>query len=180
MDADCGTGSLVGKALSEFPDTQFLLLDPSEGMLDLARSKLSAEKDSVKFLNPSTTQEFHEKLENKPDVITAIQFHHYLSSEDRIKAIKVCYDILKENGVFITFENIRPLNNKGIDIGKSYWKNFQLEHGKNEEEIDQHLARFDFEYFPITIEDHLAVLRDSGFSTWKFYGIPTCRPVSTA
>ncbi|PKL67667.1 MAG: class I SAM-dependent methyltransferase [Methanobacteriales archaeon HGW-Methanobacteriales-1] len=165
MDTGCGTGSLIGKALSEFPDTQFLLLDPSEGMLEHARSKLSSEKDRVKFLNPSTTQEFHEKLENKPDIITAIQCHHYLSSEDRIKAIKVCYDILKENGTFITFENIRPLTKKGIGIGKSYWKNFQLKHGKDEEEIEQHLARFDVEYFPITIEDHLAVLRDSGFST---------------
>ena len=85
--------------------------------------------------------------------------------EDRIKAIEVCYDTLKENGTFITFENIRPLTKKGIEIGKSYWKNFQLEHGKGEEEINQHLARFDVEYFPITIEDHLAVLRDSGFST---------------
>ena len=165
MDTGCGTGSLVGKALSEFPDTQFLLLDPSEGMLEQARSKLSAEKDRVKFLNPSTTQEFQEKLENKPDIITAIQCHHYLSSEDRIKAIEVCYDNLKENGIFVTFENIRPLTKKGIEIGKSYWKNFQLEHGKDEEEINQHLARFDVEYFPITIEDHLAILRDTGFST---------------
>lgn len=165
MDTGCGTGSLVRKALSKFPDTQFLLLDPSEGMLEQGRTKLADENNRVKFLNPSTTQEFQEKLENRPDVITAIQCHHYLSYNDRIKAIEVCYDNLKENGTFVTFENIRPLTKKGIDIGKSYWKNFQLEHGKGEEEINQHLARFDVEYFPITIEDHLTILRDAGFST---------------
>lgn len=165
MDTGCGTGSLVGKALGEFPDTEFLLLDPSEGMIEQAKSKLSNEFGRIKFLNPSTTQEFHEELKNKPDVVTAIQCHHYLSSEDRIKAIDVCYNILKENGTFVTFENIRPLTEKGIEIGKNYWKNFQQEHGKDEEEINQHLARFDVEYFPITIEDHLAVLRDAGFST---------------
>ena len=34
MDTGCGTGSLVKKAFGEFPETRFLLVDPSEGMLD--------------------------------------------------------------------------------------------------------------------------------------------------
>lgn len=164
LDTGCGTGSLIEKAANQFPDTEFLLLDPSEGMLKQARAKLSNQK-RLKFLDPSPTQEFNQKLEKKPDVITAIQCHHYLSPEDRINAIKVCYDNLKEGGIFVTFENIRPLTEKGIEIGKSYWKNFQLAHGKKEEEINQHLERFDVEYFPITVEDHLAILRDTGFST---------------
>ena len=42
MDTGCGTGSLVNKAIEEFPATKFLLLDPSEGMLNQAREKLSS------------------------------------------------------------------------------------------------------------------------------------------
>jgi len=41
MDTGCGTGSLVNKAIAEFPYTKFLLLDPSEGMLEQAKQKLS-------------------------------------------------------------------------------------------------------------------------------------------
>lgn len=41
MDSGCGTGSLVSKAIKEFPDTKFLLVDPSKGMLKQARKKLS-------------------------------------------------------------------------------------------------------------------------------------------
>lgn len=166
MDAGCGTGSLVKKAIIEFSETIFLLLDPSEGMLQQARKKLSAcPTGRLEFMRPSPTQEFSWEHGEKPDIITAIQCHHYLSVEDRVKATKVCYDILKEGGVYITFENIRPLTEEGIIIGKQYLGNFQLSMGKNQEEVDKHLARFDMEYFPITVEAHLKLLRETGFRT---------------
>ena len=159
MDTGCGTGSLVNKAIEEFPDTKFLLLDPSEGMLNQAKEKLSScPAGRRKFLRASSTQEFSQKLEEKPDVITAIQCHHYLSREDRTKATRVCHNLLKEGGVYITFENIRPLTEEGINIGKRYWGNFQLTHGRSGEEIENHLERFDTEYFPITVEEHLELL----------------------
>jgi tRNA (cmo5U34)-methyltransferase len=166
LDTGCGTGSLVQNALLEFSDTEFLLLDPSEAMIKQAKLKLT-EKNSerLRFLKPSPTQDFSQELDKKPDIITAIQCHHYLSPGDRLKAVEVCYNLLKEEGAFVTFENIRPLTDNGIEIGKKYWKNFQLDRGKDIEEIEQHLDRFDVEYFPITIEDHLSILRNAGFKT---------------
>ena len=164
MDTGCGTGSLIAKALMEFPEVRFLLLDPSEGMLKQARKKLSScPAGRFKILKPSFTQEFSQELEERPDVITAIQCHHYLCAEDRMNATKVCYDLLKEGGVYITSENIRPLTEEGIMIGKQYSRNFQLSMGKTQEEADTHLARFDAAYFPITVEDHLRSLRETGF-----------------
>ncbi len=143
MDTGCGTGSLVNKAINEFPDTKFLLVDPSEGMLDQSRRKLSSyPAGRLEFLRASATQEFSQKLEEKPDVITAIQCHHYLSREDRARATSVCYDLLKEGGIYITFENTRPLTEYGITIGKRYWGNFQLSRGRTEEEVKKHLGAF--------------------------------------
>ena len=170
LDTGCGTGSLVNKAIEEFPYTKFLLLDPSEGMLDQAKEKLSFySAGRLEFLKASPTQEFSSRLEKKPDVITAIQCHHYLSREGRAKATKVCYNLLKESGIYITFENIRPLTKEGINIGRRYWGNFQLIHGRNEEEVDNHLERFDTEYFPITVEEHLELLRKTGFETVELF-----------
>ena len=123
----------------------------------------------LEFLIASPTQEFSQKLEEKPDVITAIQCHHYLSREDRTKASKVCYDLLSEGGVYITFENTRPLTEEGITIGKRYWRNFQLSSGRSEEEVEKHLERFDTEYFPITVEEHLKLLRETGFRTVELF-----------
>ena len=165
LDTGCGTGNLAKKAMEEFRNAKFLLTDPSEGMLKQAQKKLSPAKiGRIEFLKPLPTQKLKE-LEEKPDIITAIQCHHYLSKEDRKKVVCMCYKLLKEGGVFITFENIRPFTEKGIEIGKKYWENFQLSCGRNPEEIKEHLKRFDQEYFPITIEEHLKLLRETGFSS---------------
>ncbi|MDW7731967.1 MAG: class I SAM-dependent methyltransferase [Methanolobus sp.] len=170
MDTGCGTGSLVSKAIGQFPDTKFLMLDPSEGMLEQSREKLSAcTPQRLEFLKASPTQQFTQELDKRPDVITAIQCHHYLSREDRAKAVKVCYELLKGSGIFITFENIRPLTEEGILIGKRYWGRFQSEHGRSEDEIEAHLERFGTEYFPITVEEHLELLRKTGFRTVELF-----------
>lgn len=170
MDTGCGTGSLINKSIEEFLDTKFLLLDPSESMLEQAKGKLSFYPDGkVEFLKASSTQEFSQELEEKPDVITAIQCHHYLSLEDRSRATRVCYNLLKEGGIYITFENIRPLTEEGVAVGKRYWGKFQSLHGRKEKEIQTHLERFDTEYFPITVEEHLKLLRDTGFRTVELF-----------
>jgi tRNA (cmo5U34)-methyltransferase len=170
LDTGCGTATLFNKAIEEFPATKFLLLDPSEGMLKQAKEKLSScSANRIEFLIASPTQEFAQELEEKPNVITAVQCHHYLSREDRVRATNVCYNLLKEGGVYITFENIRPLTEEGIVIGKQYWYNFQLAYGRAEDEIKGHLERFDTEYFPITIEEHLKLLRETGFRTVELF-----------
>lgn len=170
MDTGCGTGSLVNKAINEFPDTKFLLLDPSEGMLEQAKQKLSpCPAERLKILKSSPTQEFSQELDEKPDVITAIQCHHYLKREERAKATGICYNLLKEGGIYITFENIRPLTEEGVALGKRYWGNFQSAQRRSEEEIQKHLERFDTEYFPITVEEHLELLRKTGFRTVELF-----------
>lgn len=170
LDTGCGTGSLVSKAVKQFPDTKFLLLDPSESMLQQAREKLSSyPPERLEFLRASPTQELSRTLDERPDVITAIQCHHYLDRENRTKAVGVCHELLKDGGVFITFENIRPLTEEGITIGKRYWGDFQKAHGRSDEETEQHLERFGTEYFPITVEEHLELLMEAGFRTVELF-----------
>lgn len=164
LDTGCGTGTLIRRALDIFPKTRFYLLDPSKGMLNEARKKLSdISAERLKFLKPYPTQNFSQKLAEKMDVITAIQCHHYLSAPERIKATEICYNLLNEDGVYITFENIKPLTMGGIEIGKRYWENFQSTRGRDALMVENHLKRFNVEYFPITVEEHLELLRETGF-----------------
>jgi len=162
LDTGCGTGTLVEKALEYFPDTKFILADPSADMLEKAKKKLSG-SDRLKFLKPISTQGLPTEVIESPDVITAIQSHHYLTKSDRIKATKVCYDLLNEGNVYVTFENIRPMTEIGVEIGKRNWRNYQLSQGRDQEMVDSHLKRFDTEFFPMSIEDHLSMLRRIGF-----------------
>ena len=164
LDTGCGTGSLIKMALKEFHNTLFILGDPSAEMLNRAQEKLSeSHAKRIHFMEPLPTQQLNSKICPKVDVITAIQSHHYLSPKERKKAIIACYDLLNENGVFITFENIRPVTSEGIKIGKNNWKSFQLSQGRSEKTVYNHLQRFDTEYFPITVAEHFKLLKDSGF-----------------
>jgi tRNA (cmo5U34)-methyltransferase len=166
LDTGCGTGSLIQKAAEVFPRTSFILADPSGEMIDEARKKLSDYPESrITFLDPTPTQDLIRRNVGKPDVITAIQSHHYLSREDRKRATKTCHKLLKQNGLYVTFENIRPFSKRGAEIGLEYWGNYQRSMGRDAETVEKHMSRFDVEYFPITVEEHISLYGKCGFKT---------------
>ncbi len=163
IDTGCGTGTLIQKASPLFPDTDFYLADPSPEMIDIARQKTVAFASHVTIMPPCATADLSSVLTIQCDIITAIQAHHYLSPDERLRATNTCRDRLRDGGIYITFENIRPCGDKGIEIGKTLWKNHQLSYGKSEESVRAHLERFDTEYFPITVNEHLTLLKECGF-----------------
>ncbi|OHD27366.1 MAG: hypothetical protein A2086_17375 [Spirochaetes bacterium GWD1_27_9] len=169
LDTGCGTGNLAVKINDKFELNELILADPSDEMLKIAQNKFK--KTNVKFINSDT----YSLNLNKDyfEVITAIQSHHYLNKTDREKATIKCFELLKKNGLYITFENTRPISNEHIQITKEYWKQFQISQGKTIEQVENHLNRFDNEYFPITIEEHIKMYSNIGFSIvdffWKSY-----------
>lgn len=170
LDAGAGTGTMIANCIDLFPHTLFLLADPSEEMLLVAQQKLSKYgTERLRFLTPVTTQKITLDSSLRPDVITAVQSHHYLTRDERAAATKVCYELLVEDGIFITFENIRPFTDQGIANGKRYWGNYQISRGKSEEQVRKHIERFDKEYFPITIEEHLQLYRECGFKVVELF-----------
>lgn len=65
-------------ALAMFPKAQFTLCDPSQDMVGLAQQKLSGEK-RVKEYRVLGTESI--AFENRFDVATAIQSHHYFRED---------------------------------------------------------------------------------------------------
>jgi tRNA (cmo5U34)-methyltransferase len=183
LDTGCGTGTLVEAALRFFPDTTFVLTDPTELMLQAAVTRLKAfQGNRVQFLplTPSEDLLSHQDV-LKPQVITAILCHHYFNREKRRSVTDVCCHLLDAGGVFVSVENIMPDSKQGTQMGIERWKRFQMEHGRTPIMAEKHAARFNIEYFPITITEHLDLLKKAGFKTaelfWKshmqagFYGI---------
>lgn len=171
LDTGCGTGTLTVAALPVFPGTKFTMADPSPEMLAIAREKLSSSKGEGAFLQKGS-QELDFPDESF-DVITAIQSHHYFDRPTREKATANCCRMLKPGGIYVAFENIRPTTEAGTKLGLARWKEFQMGGGKSAPEAEAHVGRFDHEFFPITIEQHMDLLRKSGFSAvellWASY-----------
>lgn len=158
LDVGCGTGKMAEVALANLEVESFLFFDSSSKMIEFVSKKFKL--SNVDFLNESI-----EKLSfnNEFDIITAIQVNHYLHRDKRIIAIENCYRGLKDNGIFITFENYAPFSDVGKELGLARWKKYQLNHGRNINEVQNHLNRYGQDYFPITINEHMKLIKDCGF-----------------
>lgn len=170
LDAGCGTGNLASMALQKYEKTHYVLADPSEAMLNIARDKFSGQgHPGLEYILAGT-----ENLQcqaNSFDVITAIMSHHYLDAEKRGKATANCFRMLKEGGIYVTFESIKPRTEKGLQIGLERWQRLQLEHGKSLEEAKKHISRYGSEVLPITLDAHVKLLQDTGFSTVEVFWV---------
>lgn len=170
LDTGCGTGRLVDLALSLFPNTGFILADPAEAMLRQARERLGGQEQRVKVLSPVASDGLPSQMAGaKCQVVTAIQCHHYLQPSEREQAIRGCFDVLEDAGLFIAFENIRPLTEQGTRMALERWGRWQQNAGRSSAAVAEHLKRFDTEYFPITVDEHLALLRAAGFQTVELF-----------
>ena len=168
LDTGCGTGTLADRVFEGREDVRFTLCDPSEQMLERAKEKLQG-KD-IRFLNiQSQDLEFDSEF----DVVTAVQCHHYLKPEARRTAVQNCCRALKDNGIFVTFENIKMSTDESDRIALKRWEDFLSDHLNDPEKVAHHMNRRGVEVFPITIEEHIKLLRESGFRSvdvlWTSY-----------
>jgi len=170
LDIGCGTGNLYLCAEICFPDTEFTLADPSEEMLAVARGKIAADKRPVFLLSDSQSLTLPD---NAFDVISAIQSHHYSDKAERKIAVENCFRMLRPGGIFIVFENIRPRSEKALLLAQKRLENYQTRRGRTQDDARQHIDRFDREYFPLSILEHLCLLDKIGFSVveilWASY-----------
>jgi tRNA (cmo5U34)-methyltransferase len=171
LDTGCGTGYLVEKALDKFPQTRFYLADPSEGMLKQASRRLEGySKGRISLLPPASSQELM-KYRNQitPSVITAVLCHHYIQRLQRVEATRACYELLEKGGLYLTFEIVSPETQSGIQAALERWGRFQINHGRAGAVVREHLKRFNDSYFPITIQEHLSLLRETGFQVAELF-----------
>lgn len=169
LDTGCGTGSLGYKITKQSLTKKLILADPSLSMLEIAKERNS--EKGTEFYN-FKTQDL--QLENNcADIITAIQAHHYGNKNERKAATANCFRMLVKNGLYITSEHYYPANEISKEIFLKYWMNHQISAGKSKEEAANYLKRFNTEYFPVSINDHLNLYKETGFTTieilWKSY-----------
>lgn len=158
LDIGCGTGKMGSIALENIELEKLVFCDSSDEMIRIAKERFqrfNTEFSVCDIQNLEYTDEF--------DVITAIQVNHYLQMEERKIALQKCYKALKENGLFISFENFSPFTDVGKIVYLEKWKRYQIEQGKSFEESTKHIERYGKDYFPITLEEQLTLMRNSGF-----------------
>lgn len=158
LDVGCGTGKMAGIALGNFDIKKMVCIDVEKEMIEKAGELCNDEK--VEFLQSDIRELPYQKMF---DIVTSIQVNHYLTKDDRIVASKKCYDALKENGTYISFENFAPDSEEGTGLYLERWKQFQIVNGKTGQEAALHIERYGRDYFPVTIPESIELLRNCGF-----------------
>ncbi|MBP0973994.1 MAG: class I SAM-dependent methyltransferase [Oscillospiraceae bacterium] len=167
LDTGCGSGTFAARAAEELQLSELVLCDPLAAMLDTAKQRLAGRADF--YQTGSEGLEFEERF----DVVTAIQSHHYFQPAERRQAVANCFRALRPGGIFICFENTAADTEQGKQIMLRRVERYSIAHGRSEEEAKAHTLRYGTEYFPLTVAEHLALLRETGFQTaelfWRSY-----------
>lgn len=164
LDIGCGTGKMAKVAFEQCNVEKMICTDISSAMLEVARQKIGF--SSVEFLK-LPIEKINYDLQF--DVITSVLVNHYMTHEERIIAVRNCYHALKEEGIFITFENFAPCDEAMKNLYLKRWKKYQYSKGKSMKECEKHLSRYNTEYFPITIQEQIKILRDCGFMSVEIF-----------
>ena len=164
LDVGCGTGNFGSKAVGLFDISELVLCDPSEKMLAAAKNKLG--DHPCEFIGIGSEELGYE---NRFDVVTAIQSHHYFDKPTREKAVMNCFRALKPGGIFICFENTAAFSETGRDILLRRVEEHGLKAGRTAEEVKAHSARYNKEYFPMTVSEHLELLKKTGFGVSELF-----------
>ncbi len=164
LDIGCGTGKMASMAVKNVQIENMICCDNSPKMLKMAKERVCY--PNVDFLEiPIHNLHYHSSF----DVITAILVNHYFEYEDRITSIQNCYNALKKKGLFFTVENFAPNNEMIKTLYLERWKNYQYNNGKTEKECQNHMLRYNTEYFPITIMEQIQILQKCGFENVEIF-----------
>lgn len=164
LDVGCGTGKMAEVSFEQCNVKRMICTDNSSAMLEVARQKISS--SYVEFLKLPIEEV---NYDSQFDVITSILVNHYMIYEERRIAVRNCYHALKEEGIFFTFENFAPCDKKMKNLYLKRWKKYQYGKGKSMKECEKHLSRYNTEYFPITIQEQIKILRDCGFKSAEIF-----------
>lgn len=160
LDVGCGTGKMAAAAYENLKIRRFTFCDSSSDMLKIAQDRFAYSNAEFSLCDVRKMT-----YSNEFDVVTAVQVNHYFQKEERKIALQKCYEALKEKGLFITFENFAPFSDLGKEIYLNKWKTYQMKQGKSPEECNRHVERYGKEYFPITVTEHMELMRECGFRT---------------
>lgn len=158
LDIGCGTGKMGSFAFENIELEKFVFCDSSCEMIRIAKERFQYSNANFSVCNVQNLAYI-----NEFDVITAIQVNHYLQLDERKIALRRCYEALKENGLFISFENFSPFTDIGKSVYLEKWKRYQISQGKSLEESEKHIERYGKDYFPVTLQEHFKLMQNCGF-----------------
>jgi tRNA (cmo5U34)-methyltransferase len=169
IDLGCGTGTLALRIRERFPHSPITCLDFAENMLDLARTKLSGEKE-MRFVQADfNTYVFKETYDV---AVSSLALHHLLTGKAKLAFYRRLYAALAHGGVFWTADAALGATSALNEMYMERWKDF-MRRSMSEQQIEERFAKDSQEDHPAPLADHFRWLEAAGFVSpevvWKYF-----------
>lgn len=129
VDLGAGSGRLVERVLTNFPNSRAVLVDQSEPFLAIAERRLQKFSRRVSFVQCSLQDDWPSKLEARPEVypprraIVSMSAIHHLDPAEKQSLFVSCYEVLTPGGVFINGDECRPESDADYLAAMKWWCN---------------------------------------------------------
>lgn len=162
LDLGAGTGLLSYFWYKLCPNSEYVLVDIADDMLNVARKRFAG-IDGVSYHITDYSKGL--PYEDFDIVISALSIHH-LEDTDKIKLFERVYNKLPVGGIFVNYDQFcagDPEMNKWFD---SYWEHQLTSSGLKDDDINlwKERRKLDRE---CSVEQELKMLRNAGFNLVK-------------
>ncbi|MBY9007508.1 MAG: class I SAM-dependent methyltransferase [Candidatus Lokiarchaeota archaeon] len=151
IDLGAGSGILLEKILTHFPNAKCYWIDYSNDFLDVSKKRLEKYIDRIQFIISPIEEDWTIKIDQKIHLITSMSAIHHLETIEKKKLYKRCFEILEESGWFFNIDEMKTINYDAYVNSLRRW----YKHG---EEIK--------EYIPEKLREYYNPLKEH-FDNWK-------------
>ncbi len=124
IDLGAGSGILLEKILSLYPNSTGYWIDFSDAFLDAAKDRLHKFNDRVSYILSPLEDDWQIQLKRRPDLITSVSAIHHLEHEGKIALYNKSYNLLNNNGWFINIDEMKTLTQEAYKNSLVYWVKF--------------------------------------------------------
>lgn len=162
IDLGAGTGLLTSFWYQAYPNTEYILIDIADEMLDIARKRFEHIK--------TVTYQINNYIETLPSctfdtAVSALSIHH-LEDVDKERLFARLYDHLPAGGLFVNYDQFCAGHSKLNEWFDTYWENQLADSGLTDQDISlwKERRRLDRE---CSVEKEVTMLQNCGFQTVK-------------
>ncbi len=162
IDLGAGTGLLTYFWYKQFPESEYLLTDIADDMLNVARKRFSNIRN-ISYLAENYIYKLPDIMFDT--VISALSIHH-LEYADKIKLFSRLYDKLPNGGLFVNYDQFSAGQAKMNSWFDSYWEKYLANSGLTDEDMElwKERRKLDKE---CSVEQEIAMLKNCNFSIVK-------------
>lgn len=112
VDLGGGSGRLVERFLTRFPNATAVVVDQSEPFLELAKARLEPFGGRATYQVARLQDDWAAQLPHTPTAIVSTSAIHHLAPDEKRQLCQQCYDALEPLGIFANGDEVRAADDE--------------------------------------------------------------------